>query len=85
MTTLHIEILGPGCANCRALEAATRQAVADLGLDATLDEVTDYAAIAGYGVMSTPGLVVDGQVVSTGRVPTAAQIAELLGQRAGAS
>ena len=57
----------------------------ELGLDATIDKVTDYAAIAGYGVMSTPGLVIDGHVVSTGRVPTAVQIAELLGQRASAS
>jgi len=51
-------------------------------MDATLDKVTDYAAIVGYGVMSTPGLVVDGRVVSTGRVPTAVQIAELLAQTA---
>ena len=85
MPTLHIEILGPGCANCRALEANARQAVDQLGLDATLDKVTDYATIAGYGVISTPGLVVDGRVVSTGRVPSAVQIVELLGQRAGAS
>ena len=83
MPTLHIEILGPGCPNCQALEANTRQAVAELGLDATLDKVTDDAAIVGYGVMSTPGLVLDGHVVSTGRVPTAVQIAELLGQPAG--
>ncbi len=82
MPTPHIEILGPGCANCQALEANTRQAVADLGLDVTLDKVTDYAAIVGYGVMSTPGLVVDGRVVSTGRVPTAVQISELLAQTA---
>lgn len=83
MPPLHIEILGPGCANCRSLEAHTRQAVDQLGLVATLEKVTDYATIAGYGVMSTPGLVVDGRVVSTGRVPTAAQVAELLDQRRG--
>lgn len=76
--TVDIKILGPGCRNCQNLEASTRRAVADLGLDAAIDKVTDYAAIAGYGVMSTPGLVVDGTVVSTGRVPTAAEVAELL-------
>jgi small redox-active disulfide protein 2 len=81
MTTHTITILGPGCANCAALEAATRQAVDAVGLDATIDEVTDPVAIAGYGVMSTPGLVVDGTVVSVGRVPTAAQVADLLRDR----
>lgn len=78
MAPLDIKILGPGCANCRALEAATRRAVADLGVEATIDKITDYIAIAGYGVMATPGLVVNGTVVSTGRVPSARQIAGLL-------
>jgi len=78
MSALDIKILGPGCANCHALETASRQAVADLGLDATFDKVTDYAAIAGYGVMATPGLVVNGTIVSTGRVLSAAQITNLL-------
>jgi small redox-active disulfide protein 2 len=73
-----IKVLGPGCANCVNLEKATRQAVADLGLDATIEKVTDYPTILGYGVMSTPGLVVDEQVVLAGRVPTAAQLRELL-------
>jgi small redox-active disulfide protein 2 len=78
MTTLDIKILGPGCANCKALETATRQALADLGLDATIAKVEDFVDIAAYGVMSTPGLVVNGTVVSTGRVPSAPQIAQLL-------
>lgn len=78
MSTVDIKILGPGCANCRALESATRQALADLQLDAQIDKVTDFADIAAYGVMSTPGLVVDGTVVSAGRVPSATQIADLL-------
>ena len=76
--TLDIKILGPGCKNCHALEAATRQALTDLGLDATIENVTDFADIAAYGVLSTPGLVVNGTVVSAGRVPTASRIAELL-------
>jgi len=73
-----IKILGPGCANCVNLERVTRQAVAELGLDARIEKVTDYPAIVGYGVMSTPGLVVDEKVVLSGRVPTAAKVRELL-------
>lgn len=73
-----IKILGPGCTNCVNLERVTREAVAVLGLDAQIEKVTDYAAIMGYGVMSTPGLVVDDKVLMSGRVPTAAKVRELL-------
>jgi small redox-active disulfide protein 2 len=73
-----IKILGPGCTNCVNLERVTRQAVAELGLDAEIEKVTDYPAIMSYGVMSTPGLVVDEKVVLSGRVPTAAKVRELL-------
>jgi small redox-active disulfide protein 2 len=69
-----IKVLGPGCANCRNLEKATRQALADLGLDATVEKVTDYPTIAGYGVMSTPALVVDERVLLSGRVPGAEEV-----------
>ncbi len=76
-----IKVLGPGCANCENLEKAVRVALAGLGrvgMEATVEKVTDYAAIAGYGVMSTPALVIDEQVVLAGRVPTAAQVRDLL-------
>lgn len=73
-----IKILGPGCANCVNLEKQARQAVEQLGLDATIEKVTDYAEIAGYGIMRTPGLVVDEQVVLSGRVARPAEIAGLL-------
>jgi small redox-active disulfide protein 2 len=73
-----IKVLGSGCANCVNLEKATRQAVADLGIDATIEKVTDYPTILGYGLMSTPGLVVDERVVLAGRVPKAAEIRDLL-------
>jgi len=78
---MHIKILGSGCANCVNLEKVTRQAVADLGLEATFEKVTDYADIAAYGIMRTPGLVVDEQVLLSGRVPTARQVKDLLSAR----
>lgn len=78
MQPLDIKILGPGCKNCASLETATREAITSLGLDAQIDKVTDFADIAAYGVMSTPGLVVNGKVLTAGRVPTAQQISELL-------
>ena len=73
-----IKILGSGCANCVNLERVTREALAALGVEATVEKVTDFPTIVGYGVMSTPGLVVDEKVVLCGRVPTAAQVRELL-------
>jgi len=78
---MHVKILGSGCANCVNLEKATRQAVEELGLDATFEKVTDYADIAAYGIMRTPGLVVDEKVVLSGRVPTAGQVRDLLAAR----
>lgn len=75
---MDIKILGPGCKNCRNLEEHTRQALAGLGLDATVEKVTDYAAIARYGVMHTPGLVVDDTVLVSGRVPGVSEISVLL-------
>lgn len=73
-----IEVLGPGCANCQRLEANAREAVAMAGIEAEVRHVTDYREIAARGVMSTPGLVIDGVVVSKGRVPSAGDIAEWL-------
>lgn len=77
---MHVKILGPGCKNCQNLEARTRQALDQLGLDAEVEKVTDYAAIAGYGVLKTPGLVVDEKLLVSGRVPTAEEISGLLSQ-----
>jgi small redox-active disulfide protein 2 len=73
-----IKILGPGCNNCKTLERVTKEAVAELGINATIEKVEDYGAIAGYGVMSTPALVIDEVVVTSGRVPTPAHLRELL-------
>lgn len=63
-----VKVLGSGCAKCNALEEATRAALAELNMDTTIDHVTDFAQIAAYGVMTTPALVVDGKVVSYGKV-----------------
>ena len=80
---MNIKILGPGCANCVNLEKAAKQAVSELGIEATFEKVTDYADIASYNIMSTPGLVVDDHVILSGRVPTAAQVKALLVPLAG--
>lgn len=73
-----IKILGPGCRNCANLERVTRQALEDLGLDATVEKVEDYPTIVAYGVMATPALVVDERVLTSGRVPTRQEVRELL-------
>ena len=75
---MDIKVLGPGCRNCVNLEQRTREALTGLGTDADIQKVTDPAAIAGYGVMSTPGLVVDGEVVVAGKVPSVRQLTALL-------
>ena len=75
---MEIKVLGPGCTNCKNLERVTRRAIADLDLDATVEKVTDYPTIVGYGGMSTPALVVDEKVVSSGRVSTAAEVRRML-------
>lgn len=80
---MNIKILGPGCPNCANLERVTREAASQLGVDATFEKVTDDGAIAGYGVLRTPGLVVDEELVLSGRVPTASQVKDLLAPRAG--
>lgn len=75
---MNIAILGSGCANCMRLESNVREVLAATGLVADVTKVTDYAEIAAYGVMSTPGFVVDGRVLVTGRVPSVAEVRDLL-------
>ena len=76
-----IKILGSGCKKCVTLSENTRQALSDLGLQAEVLKVTDFAEIAAYGVMSTPALAIDDQVVSVGKVLTAGEIATFLQAR----
>lgn len=78
---MNIKILGTGCVKCNHLEAATRTAVANLGLDAQIEKVTDPGEIVSWGVMSTPALVIDDDVVLVGKVPTAADVEQLLRAR----
>jgi small redox-active disulfide protein 2 len=73
-----IEILGSGCANCKKLESNTREAVANLGLDAEVVKVTEIEKIVSYGVMSTPALVVDGKVKSIGKLLSVEEIKKLV-------
>jgi small redox-active disulfide protein 2 len=73
-----VKVLGSGCTKCNALEAATKAALAQLGMDTAIDHVTDFAQIAAYGVMSTPALVVDGKVVVYGKVLKQEEVVALL-------
>ncbi len=75
---MEIKILGTGCSNCRNLEKATREAVAELNIDATVIKEEDITKIMGYGIMRTPALVVDEKVLLYGRVPSVKEIKELL-------
>ena len=75
---MEIKVLGGGCANCRLLKKNVQDALNALGLEAEIMEVTDYAEIASYGVMSTPALVVDGELRSYGRVPSPEEIKKFL-------
>lgn len=73
-----VKVLGSGCAKCNALEAAAAEALKELGMDPEIDHVTDFAQIAAYGVMTTPALVVDGKVVSFGKVLKKEEVVQML-------
>lgn len=73
-----IKILGSGCTNCRKLEENTKKAASELGIDATFEKVTEYKDIVSYGVLKTPGLVVDGVVKLSGRVLSSEEIKKYL-------
>lgn len=75
---MRIQVLGPGCQKCGVLYQHTEQAARELGLDCRIEKVTDMNAIVGFGILSTPALVVDGQVKFSGRVPSVAQLKEML-------
>jgi small redox-active disulfide protein 2 len=78
MNMLSIKILGPGCANCRKLEEIVRQSVATLNVEAQIAKVTDMQEILAYDILKTPGLVINGNLVMSGRVPSPDTVAELI-------
>ena len=78
---MTIKILGTGCPNCKRLEAHTREALSRLNLGAEVEKVEDLPSIMSYGVMSTPALVIDEQVVLYGRVPSVHDLEVLLQQK----
>ncbi len=75
-----IEVLGPGCNNCRRVEANAREAIEMAGVEAEIVHVTDPREIVAHGILSTPGLVIDGRIRSYGRVPSAGDIAVWLSE-----
>lgn len=78
---MKIQVLGPGCDRCHTLSRNAAEAAASLGLDAEVEQVDDVREIVRRGVMATPALVVDDEVVVTGRVPAADHVRELLAAR----
>lgn len=77
-TGARVKILGSGCTKCNQLEENALKALKQLKMDTAIDHVTDFSKIASYGVMTTPALVLDGKVISFGKVLTAEEVAELL-------
>ena len=73
-----VKVLGPGCKRCDTTVDMVKSEAAKLGLEIKVEKVTDYAAIAQYGIASTPGIVVDGKVVHAGGLPKAADLAKWL-------
>ena len=75
---LTIKVLGSGCANCKRVEQIARKVVTTLGIEAEIIKVTDYNNIASYNILSTPGLVINEKVVSSGRIPSEAEVTTFL-------
>ena len=75
---MNIKVLGSGCANCKRLEATTRKVVEALAIEAEIEKVTDHAEIMKWPILATPGLVVNGKLVSAGRIPSEKEITDWL-------
>jgi len=71
---MHIKVMGPGCPKCTEAEKLIKAAVAETGVAATVEKVTDFQEIAKHGVFSTPAVVIDGQIKCVGKVPTKAEV-----------
>ena len=77
---MEIKVLGTGCNNCKKTKAVVAEAIKDLGLDIGVIEVQDIPSIMAYGVMSTPAIVINEKVVSTGKVPAKSQVIQMVRQ-----
>jgi len=75
---MNIKILGPGCAKCQQLGKTTKEVVKELGIDAAIEEVKDINRIMEYPILTTPGLVINGQLLCAGRVPAKAELTQLI-------
>ncbi len=75
---MEIKVLGPGCSNCQRLESLARAAAVEMGVQATVTKVTDMSDIRAYGILMTPGLVINEKVVSSGRIPDKAEIISMI-------
>ena len=77
---MEIKVLGPGCPKCQQTEKVVKEAVSESGVAADVEKVTDVMKIAGYGVFSTPAVVVDGEVKSVGKIPSKEDIKSWIGK-----
>lgn len=76
---MEIKVLGPGCANCYKMEEMARQAVKELGIEAIIQKITDIGEIARHGILSTPGLIVNGKIKHSGKpLPSLEKVKELI-------
>ena len=76
---MEIKVLGPGCTNCHKMEELTKQAVRELGINAEVVKITDVGEIARHGILSTPGLVVNGKIKHTGKpLPSLEKVKEMI-------
>jgi small redox-active disulfide protein 2 len=78
LSNMDIKVLGPGCPKCKTLEQATREAVAESGVDATVSKVEDIVEIMNFGVMRTPALVINNKVIFSGKVPGVKELKEII-------
>lgn len=77
-----VKVLGSGCANCKKVEEVVRKVIAEMGIEAEILKVTDYGQIMEYPILSTPGLVINEKLVSSGRIPTQAEVTTWLADAA---
>lgn len=80
---MEIKVLGPGCANCHKMEEMTKQALKELGIDAKIEKITDIGQIAMHGIISTPGLIVNGKIKYSGKpLPNIEKVKALIREEA---